>query len=469
MKKISHFVDLLQRIAASPKFRVFVLGLFVAQAVFLVFAMHSGLPPDEDNQMQFIEYYAEHSISPIFSHQTPTYNLGDVTRQVDYVYDYSMSLVMRVSPLSHHDDVYIIRLISVALALLTFIMLLRILRIVGVGRATGNLSLLAVTNLPMVLMMSSAVNNDVTVWLGTIAGVYFLLRLWREHHPNDAMVLLIIAVFGGLVKRTLFPVCLIFGVTTIVMVVRYWPQLRAKIRRRDWRLIVLGVVFILGVGLFVERVGGNIVRYHTIVPTCTQVQGANACKVFWQYQRKLDIASDNPAAMERWLGDTAVDTVAKSPVSFVPLWTIESYSNIVDVQTDGWHHHIRPALWISVMLLIAVLVTTAFGVIYDARRVKHDMQARWRLVMVGLATLIVVSELIVNYATYLHDHIFGLALNGRYILPAVILLAGLNFAYGRKLFGKTLGTVLAIAVIVCIIAGSGLMLMVQNPQLFTDT
>lgn len=467
MKKIHQIIDLLERIAASRKFRIVVLALFVVQAVFLVFATHIGVPPDEDNQIQFIEYYADHSPGPVFSHQTPTYNLGDVTREVDYVYHYAMSWVMRISPLTHHADIYVIRLFSVAFALLTFIIMLRLLRMVGVGRAASNLGLLAVTNLAMVLMMSSAVNNDVLVWLGTVAGIYFLMRLWKEPRPNDVLVLLLISIYGGIIKRTLFPICLIFGVATLVMIWKYWQQLRAKINWRDWRFIVLGVLLLVGIGLFTERVGGNIARYHTITPSCTQVQGAEACKIFWQYQRKIDLASDSPAAISLWLGKTTVDMPAKSPLVFIPAWGVESYYNIVDIQSNGWQHHVQPPMWLGAVIVTLVLVTTVAGIIYDVRRVRHDMQARWRLIIIGLAALTIVSQLVVNYKTYLNNHIFGLALNGRYILPAVILLAGLNFAYGRKLFGRSLGAAIAIVLLISILAGSGLIVMIRNPQLFS--
>src|ERR1700740_2100159 len=83
---------------ATPLARIIILGLFIIQTVVLVFVTHIGTPPDETNHIAFVEYYAHHSLSPIFDQQQPTYYLGDKTREVGSLYHYSMSLVYRVSP-----------------------------------------------------------------------------------------------------------------------------------------------------------------------------------------------------------------------------------------------------------------------------------------------------------------------------------------------------------------------------------
>src|SRR5262245_11585955 len=102
----------LARFVNTPLARRLVLGLFVAQALVLVFVVRVGTPPDENNHIRFIEFYANHSLSPIFTDQiqTPTSTLGDKTREVDYLYHYTMSMVYRVSPLPTDGTYTLIRL-----------------------------------------------------------------------------------------------------------------------------------------------------------------------------------------------------------------------------------------------------------------------------------------------------------------------------------------------------------------------
>lgn len=467
MQRLKSWFNWAQTFVAGRGFLYFIYALFVIQTGFLAIVTKFSVPPDEKNQIDFIEYYAHHSLSPFLQHQMPTENLGDITRQVDFVYHYAMSLVMRISPLPDHYDLYVIRFFSIGFAVITFVLLLRMLRELHVSRAASHLGLFALMNLPMVLMMSSAVNADVLVWLGTVSGIYLMLRIWKYHQPSDVLFLLIVAIYGGIIKRTLFPICLIFGVTALVMVARYWHDLKSKVRLRSWRQIVLIVLLVIGVGLFVERVGGNLYQYHTVSPSCTQVQGDGPCSVYWLHNRKTALDSDIDSATEYYLGDGAsVDrTLAPLPTFFVK-WNISNFDNLVDIQTQGWKHTMPPPWWLGGGLLILVTVTLIYGLMYEIKHLRAEEMARWRLIVIGFAVFIVGTQFVVNYGTYVRSHVFGLALNGRYILPALMLLIGLCAWYGRKLFGRIAGPVLITLVLIGIIGLSGLIMMVRNPQLF---
>ena len=137
----------------KPLARWLVLGLFVVQTVLLVCIVHIGTPPDEQNNIDFIQYYAQHSLSPVLTHQAPTYSLGDKTREVDYLYHYGMSLVVRVLPFSDNTEYKVIRLLSIVCAVLSLLALAAVLKRVGVSAATITTALLIITNLPMVLMV----------------------------------------------------------------------------------------------------------------------------------------------------------------------------------------------------------------------------------------------------------------------------------------------------------------------------
>jgi chromate transport protein ChrA len=78
-------------------------------------------------------------------------------------------------------------------------------------------------------------------------------------------------------------------------------------------------------------------------------------------------------------------------------------------------------------------------------------------------------QLAVNIGTYRHSRIFGLALNGRYILPGLLPLIGLGWFYWSKLLHKRPKTqvVLAIGIVLFTILGSGILMMLHNPQLRT--
>ena len=461
LEKINHFVG--SRIA-----RLIVLGVFVAQAVILAFTMHVGVPPDENNHIQFTQYYAQHSVSPFFSHQTPTFNLGDKTREVDYMYAYLTSLLYRISPLSDHANVIMLRLLTVATALLTMVLLARLFKKLGASNSVITVGLLALTNLPMVLMLSSAVNNDVFVWLGTILGLLLVVKLWREPTLVTFLWIATVAALGGLFKRDLFVLSVVLAVLAVAIVIKKRQQFFASFKRQNWQVIVASLVLIMSVGLFVERVGGNIIDYGSIAPSCNAVQGEKACSVFWGNQRDIDFATKNPAAFHRWVGPAHYDNSLMSPVLFVVRWASDSFYNNVDIQTQGWHHEVSPSLALVAFLGAIFLALIVTAIWYDIRH-RAEPGAKMRLIVMATAWVYAASQLIVNYSTYRHYHIYGVALNGRYILPSIFIMSLLGAYATSQILRKRPVWLLIISVIVCltVILGSGILLMFSNSQLFT--
>ena len=446
----------LRTFMASPLARRLVLALFVLQAVFLVFTVRIGTPPDEANHIQFISYYADHSLSPILNQQQPTYNLGDKTREVDYLYHYVMSLIERVLPLSRHAEILSIRLFSVLFGLLAFMTLARAFRLMGLtaGVITGTLLLLS--NLPMILMLSSAVNNDALVWLGMSLGLLLLIRLWKKPTLLDLVWLINLSLLGGLVKRTFLPLGMVFGVLGLIVLVRHTRAIMIGLKRLNWQLALAVIVLLLGVGLFTERVGGNVVRYGKVVVSCDQVRGEAACYNFWVNVRARDLAQRTPEAQV-------------APINFATRWVGESFVNIVDIQSQGWRHEVKPVRWLTPVLAWLFIAGLAYGVIYEFRRFTTDQRARWRVYIAGIALFYVGVQFMVNFTSYRHQHVFGLALNGRYILPGLLPLAGLAWFYWTQLLVKRpkLQVILAIGIVVCTVLGSGLLMMLHNSQLRT--
>lgn len=458
------------RAAKSRWFRIGVLLVFLVQAVFLVFFTRVDAPPDEQNHIEFIEFYANHSISPIFHEQAPTWNLGDKTRELDYFYHYVMSFVARVVP-GEKADVYVIRLITVVTVLATLGVLIRIFQRLRIGDGAINVVLLIMTNIPMVLMLSSAVNNDALVWFGTCAGVLLLLRFWRSAQWIDALLLLNIIAVGGLVKRTLLPVLAVFAILLVFLVIRKWSQFRSTIQWRDWRVIVLLVTLAIGSMLFIERAGGNLIEYHSMTPSCEAVQGDTACRVFWANERKvwLESVQHDPAVEPNmWLQNAKKDETPMSILEFAGRWFYDSIVNVVDIQTNQWAHTVIPVYWLTPGLVSVLLIGLCLGIWYEIRHRKADRTSRYQRGMVAsIAAVVMLIQLAVNYASYQHEKIFGLALNGRYILPSLLLLAGLVAFYYSQLLPRRLQVCLALILVVSVIAGSGLLMMVRNPGLYS--
>lgn len=449
-------LDATRRFMGKPMALWLILGLFVVQAGVLVFVVDIYTPPDELNNVQFIEYYANHSLNPVFTKQTPTYDLGDKTREVDYLYHYTMSLVVRALPLSSTTDHHVIRLFSVVTGLLSFLVLARVLKRLGVPAAVTASCILIITNLPMVLLLSAAINNDVFVWLGTALGFLLILRLLDKPTALDFVWLVALCSLGGLVKRTLLPFSVFIGIWGLLIVVRNWRKIRIRSEVKHWYFIVAVLIALLGIGLFAERVGGNIVRYGSIQVTCEQVNGDGACYDFWTNVRARSL--------------TLLPHQTPVPLpAFVLHWFSDSFFNIVDIQSQFWHHAVRPARIVTPLLVAALVSGLAYGGWYEKRRFIRDELSRRRTYVMGISLACVLVQLVVNYSTYNHYHVYGIALNGRYIIPCLLPLIGLAGFYWSQMLGRHPRVLSALVVILVVvtIGGSGLLMMLRNSQLHT--
>lgn len=454
-RTIFTLLDRLRTFAGTRLALRLTLGLFIVQATILAFVTQVGTPPDETNHIDFIQYYAQHTLAPIFSHQQPTYNLGDKTREVDYLYHYSMSLLYRVLPFSAHGKILAIRLLSVFFGVLCLLALIAVFRRLKVPAAVVTTGLLITTNLPMVLMMCAAVNNDVLVWLGMALGMLLLLRLWERPALTDALWLLLLAIVGGLVKRDLLPVGLVFGLMLVVIVIKNGRMLLGQLKRPSLYIAVLGLLVLLGGGLFVERVGGNIVRYGHIVPSCEEVQSVSACYDFWGNVRIRALAQLPP---ENQL----------PPPVYVAHWIYDSAANVVDIQTQGWRHQVRPGHLVVPLLLWLLGIGLSYGLWHDLRRWRTEQAARHRLYLVLIVLSYIGVQLAVNWVTYQHYRRYGIALNGRYVIAALLPLAVFTCWYWTLLLRRypRVLAMLALTVVATTIGGSGLLLMLHNPQLY---
>jgi hypothetical protein len=453
--KINKFFEKLIRFAGSPLARRLILALFVLQAGFLVFTVNFGTPPDENSHIRFIEYYAEHSVDPVFTDQQSISSLGDKTREVDYLYHYIMSLAYRVLPMAPEAKYFVIRLASLAMALLCLVLTARLFKRIGVSNGAVNVALLLLTNLPMVLMLSTAINSDVLVWLGMILGVMLLVRLWTRPTAADLLWLACLVVLGGLVKRNLLVLGVLFSILGFIVLVRHFRAFIDQLKKPNWQIIAATIVLVVGLGLFAERVGGNLVRYHSVAVTCDQVHGEEACYNFWANARARELERRPP-------------TPLMPTHEFVIRWIGESFFNIVDIQTQFWRHEVKPAQWLTTVLVYALAIGLALGGWYERQRWRKDAASRFRLFAVFIGLFYIVAQLLVNYSTYRHFHAFGVALNGRYIIPSVLLLAPLACFYWASLLKRRpkLLVIFAVGLLLFTILGSGLIMMLRNPQLF---
>src|SRR5262249_14526232 len=138
----------------------------------------------------------------------------------------------------------------------------------------------------------------------------------RLHKPTARSVLSLIAVclFASLVKYAFLPIFLGVGMYFVLLLYRnYQGKFRSAAAYvwHDWlkrpRLanLVLTAGCVLGVGMFIQRDGVNLVKYHEIVPDCGQVLSVQTCSAYsaWYFtynSHQLVLEAPQPSAVEHY-------------------------------------------------------------------------------------------------------------------------------------------------------------------------
>lgn len=441
---------------ATPLARKLVYALFLVQAVYLVFMIPIGVPPDELAHIRVAEQYVQQGhLSPVIDEQTD-YSLGDITRNTDYFYHYVLSLVARLMPFDGLPLYVVFRFMSVGIMLLTLLAGARLMKQLKVNEAVTTVGLLVVSNIAQILFMSAAINQDQIVWLATIAGALFLVRLWQKMNLIDVLILVNIVMFASISKKTFLPIAVLFGAILLILV---WQQRRrfiAAIKQSvtHWRpaVIVLGLLAVVGIGLNIERFGYNLVTYQQISVSCNKIHTHDQCMEHGVYRRNANLTDRRPA-----------DFIPVPINEFASYWYPRNFQGVFG--TQGWTGRALPDLWAYNTLLGMMTASFVLGIIYSVRRWRRPES------IIFVASLgYIALQMMVNYNVYLTYAAQGLALQGRYIFPIFVpLILVLAYMWYRILKRWPVALMaLSAAVVVMILTQNGLSVIVRS-GLYTDT
>lgn len=411
---------------ASPKFFWGVLAFFVFEAAWIAL---SGLYPmafDEDYHLGIIHIYANH-ISPFWSAQPAgTDAFGAVFRDPSYLYQWLMSFPYRFIRLFTDNQTALVlwlRAINIGLFAAGLVLYRRLLRKTGASKAIVNLVLLLFVLIPVVPLLAAQINYD-NLFL-PLTGLILLLaagfneRLGRKQLDLALLSgILALCLLASLVKYAFLP---IFIAVALYLVIRtcqafesprsIWKAMLEAIKKlgRLGGLLAVGA-FIVSSGLFIERYGGNLARYHTPVPSCDQALSVQECTAYGPWRRDYKLAlHKNPHA-------------ESSPLVFAADWFYGMWLRLffsVDGPTTRFQTR-GPLLLPSV----SAIVFSVSGLVVSLAYAKRLFR-KYRGAVLGLLLLVsgvYVSALWLDgYETFLRTGV-AVAINGRYLLPVLPFL-----------------------------------------------
>jgi hypothetical protein len=445
---------------SSPKFFIGVVILFILQGTFFAIAVNpsdihvteggtvtrgGGVVPDGNRHIGAIYYYAQQPIQngPFIDDMTDSELwMGDLERFPSYFYYYLLSFIMRIPLALDVPDivnVMIIRFVGLIFGVLTLIVFRKVVSLITKSRKIQNLSTLALAVTGSFAWLAPAENYDILSLLFFLLFMLASIRLFVNKDPRQIYFMAIWLFIGSITKYTYLPFMGLFGVMAVVLYIRSIGGVRpalsdatTKIKKyarsvNKGILAALVVVLLVSGGLFVERIGGNLVMYQSISmdSRCHEIHSVQACRNFGVYERgyQRELAIKNGADQD----------FSFNIFVYIGYWLDRYYTSMYAYVGHIWIYQFSPIMYIG--MAIAVLSVIGMAIFLKLKRVVLFPRTVERFAVISVVTL-VAAQFLYNMDTYLSTLGRAYAHQGRYLLPAIGLAYVLMLIIVAKFYGR---------------------------------
>lgn len=395
---------------------------------------------DENFHFGLIKTYAHYWL-PFLSSQPPGADaFGAVPRDPSYLYHYVMSFPYRVLALFIHSQttqVIILRFINIGLFTTGIVLFRRVLLRVNLPVRFVNATFALFVLLPVVPLVAGQVNYDnllfpLVAWscLLTLTAIEEI----RNSSPSIRTVLslAIVCIFASIVKYEFMPV--FAGIVLFLLYIlkksyhTKWRTLFAKLleswnSQAIYRQVLLVVLIVIGLGLFAQRDGVNLIEYHTFTPNCSKVLSVKSCSKYgpWEFNYR------NHKIVEKNKTDGTMKY--ENPISYTGWWMYWFWYRTFFAVNGPKKFTNYPPLPLPAAMAILIGIGGTIAICLQWRYVlKNNQYMQFFLIV----TIIYLSALwLEGYSTYRNTGVLEI-MNSRYLLPVILLLAALM---GRAMYG----------------------------------
>lgn len=447
---------------ASKKFFWGLLGFFVFESVWIAISARYPMAFDEEFHFGVIKLYAANDFSPFFASQPEHADtFGAIARDPSYLYHYLMSFPYRLMSFitdSQAAQVIALRFMNIAFVVGGLIAFRALFLRAKLSAALAHTALAIFILVPIVPLLAGQINYDnlliLTVPLTLLLVAKILEGLRKQKVYVAQMVLLAAALLlECLIKYPAIPIALAVGAYVLYRLVRaFWGQhMRfakavAASSKSLSRKTVLGLaaLLVLSAGLFFQRYGVNVIKYHDPLPDCAAVLTVKQCMANGPWSRnhayvaqKTDVDSNILSYANLWFHDMLLRSVfaVNGPFSdytnHFPLWV--------------------PQATFEFLCLVSIVLVLLFAARIFA---KHRELQLFMLVSCAYIGILFWN----NYRSYLHTG-EPVAINGRYlllVLPLILAICALSFVYFlRKVRFEIVKSSLSVTIILLLLQGGG--------------
>lgn len=425
---------------SSRKFLYISIGWFGIQATYLACSTKTGIPPDELWHLGFIQLFAKNGFLPFIHDQTGFYWLGESVHTPFILYHYLLSipyhLLQYTSPAF---AVVFLRLINVALATVSLLLVAKLADRLSVPSYVKNISIFMLVNTLMFVFLAASINYDNLLFLIVLAALNILLNLQRSFRAKDVLWLILLISAGLLTNVNFLPIAFALIIFTLYSFFRNRPANIAAIRQfivheRTWQVYVIYALTVLVVLLCAQRYLTNAVVYHTFAPACDRVNTVAQCDQYPVFRRNAQLFSAPKPP---------------NPIS-IPGYFIKWVGNM-NRSTFGIlaQQNMRPSILISAWWPV-LLAISGIAIVR-----KFSLQKK-QVPLLAIAIFYVIVLFVTNYLGYRNTGVDSIAVQGRYLFVFLPLFLLISNVYITRLLKYAEAQAAYILVTIFIFATAGL-------------
>lgn len=449
----------LTSLLASKRFFYCLLGFFLFESAWIALSAIYPMPFDEDFHLGIIKIYSTHWL-PFLSEQPAGADaFGAVARDPSYLYHYLMSFPCRA--LTHVTNnpttqIVALRFINIALFACSLILFRRLMIRALRSPALAHLAIAVFILIPVVPQLAAHINYDNLVMVMVAVTGLLVFRIIeqlkvRAVDPVSIVWLINVCILGCLVKYAFLPIfaatglfVLIYGV--IALRGGPWPTIWREFRARLTPGVIIGLLTLTVVssGLFVQRYGENVFRYHTLTAECEKILDYDHCSAYGPWIRNHEYAQTK-------------GEVDKNPLGYFRQWMWGMRYRLFFAISGPPQYTNYPPLTLPYQTSIVLGVVSLVVLIVYAPRIFYRQPF---MVFAFLTTALYVGVLFLDEYEQFLETGQPVAINGRYLVPLMLLLTvvigrGFQVALDRR--RTWLRPVLGGAVLLLFLQGGGVM------------
>lgn len=447
----------------SRTFFWIIVSLLVLQAGWI--ALTARYPQAFDEQYHFgISQLYTGQYSPFFTeHPDGADQFSALTADPSFMYHYLLSFPLRWvmhATSSQTIQVIILRLLSVALFAWALTLFRKLFLSIKVPPAITNVVLLFYVLTPVTPLLAAQINYDNLMIPLTVLSFIYAIRLLTTLREDgrfsawDFMLFLVCGLLGATVKYPFLPI-----LAGLVLIVVYgfwrrraglWQNVRQGYKSLSTaKKTALGLLVALLIGMNLFTYGGNLLRYHTLAPSCDRVLSTEQCKHFLPWARDYQLVQEMDES-------PSLLSVVPYPGTWISQMIRESVFTVSSAYDDDGTtvlYFVGEPLPVMKVLAWVVFVAGMVLSVYYWRRLWQNYPLRVFL-LVGL--FYAAALLAQNIEAYLRTG-QPVAIHGRYllpILPMIYLSIALCFSWLIRRFFREKSTVVSVWLFIIVLLAS---------------